>query len=509
MSLSAISGRGFSAVPRVQVELPNLMPAVLGLGAAVYLAMSSQGKAQMHASAMKAKSEVWAEIQKSQIAFRAEQKKRRAALQDAIERVNPRAVADARFARIIGQTKAKGKFEGIVARMSNPLLFMRHLTAGETLVVPAIMDGPPGVGKTEMVRALIGELAQKRIRADFIQLHCDKLGTNGPLVLDELKKQIATSRKGSIVIFMDEIDSLGSRSSGNAQKTDTINALLTLMDGVSKVKGKNIIWLGATNHYHNLDSALLSRFMERITFNLPTSEELKKIYLQEFAAKKVFPPSDLDMDTLAKNSYLFAGRDVKAVVALLKERLMNQISRRQRKLNFTQEELMSVVNDIARKKPLHTELRDVIAARREGLPPPAAPAYEAVPTEVSVNVKMPPMHPSDAPPAYSVSEPTITTAVQHEEAPPPYSAEGEAAHAMATPLGAAMDKAPVLQEAPSPSPVSVDTRQRPKTSPFALAPEKRPVSLQPVPTKAPRLAEPKVNPFTGTGLSRRNAVLAN
>lgn len=308
----------------------------------------------------KAEAEVWAEAQKIEELLRG-----------AIEKILPDKVANVRFKDVVGQGKAKDKFEGILERLRNPERYQAHLAPDEDLVVPVIMDGPPGVGKTQMVRAMVGELNEQGVDADLIQLHCDKLSfkNTGARAIGSLKKMIEESKKKTIVIFMDEIDSLGSRLGGKA-KPDTINSMLTLMSGLSKVKDKNVVWLGATNYYHNLDDAILSRFTQRITFNLPTDKELAQMYTQYFNAKKLYAPEKLNMAAIVKASRNFSGRDVQGAVALLKERLMSQLKGGQHTLSFTEEQLLEAVSDMARKKPpVDAHIAKVNPGNPFGLPP--------------------------------------------------------------------------------------------------------------------------------------------
>ena len=173
-----------------------------------------------------------------------------------------------------------------------------------------LLYGPPGTGKTLLAKALAGEAKAPFFAmsgADFVQVY---VGVGASRVRELFRK---ARKAGGGVIFIDEIDAIGKkRDSGNDEREQTLNALLTEMSGFSESDG--IIVLAATNRLDTLDPALLreGRFDRRIEVGLPDYDQRFKI-LQVHARKK--PLDDgVSLECWAGQTALFSGAQLEALL---------------------------------------------------------------------------------------------------------------------------------------------------------------------------------------------------
>ena len=173
-----------------------------------------------------------------------------------------------------------------------------------------MLYGPPGTGKTLLARALAGEAKAPFFAmsgADFVQVY---VGVGASRVRELFKK---ARKAGGGVIFIDEIDAIGKRrDSGNEEREQTLNALLTEMSGFSE--GDGIIVLAATNRLDTLDPALLreGRFDRRIEVGLPDAEQREKI-LRVHAQNKPMEKT-VNLHMLAKQTVLFSGAQLETLL---------------------------------------------------------------------------------------------------------------------------------------------------------------------------------------------------
>lgn len=180
------------------------------------------------------------------------------------------------FSDVAGQEEAKEGLREIVDFLHNPA---KYTAIGASLPKGALLVGPPGTGKTLIARAVAGEAKVPFFSisgSDFVQMF---VGMGAAKVHDLFQQ---AKEKAPCIIFIDEIDAIGKkRNSGpmgvNDEREQTLNQLLTEMDGFDGQKG--VVILAATNRPDSLDSALLrpGRFDRRIIMNLPDLEGRKAI----------------------------------------------------------------------------------------------------------------------------------------------------------------------------------------------------------------------------------------
>lgn len=180
------------------------------------------------------------------------------------------------FADVAGQEEAKEGLSEIVDFLHNPA---KYASIGAKLPKGALLVGPPGTGKTLIARAVAGEAKVPFFAisgSDFVQMF---VGMGAAKVRDLFMQ---AKEKAPCIIFIDEIDAIGKKRNsgpmgGNDEREQTLNQLLTEMDGFDGQKG--VVILAATNRPESLDNALLrpGRFDRRIIMNLPDLEGRKAI----------------------------------------------------------------------------------------------------------------------------------------------------------------------------------------------------------------------------------------
>lgn len=179
------------------------------------------------------------------------------------------------FADVAGQDEAKDALNEIVDFLHNP---RKYTDIGASLPKGALLVGPPGTGKTLIARAVAGEAKVPFFSisgSEFVQMF---VGMGAAKVRDLFRQ---ANEKAPCIIFIDEIDAIGKRRDsaigGNDEREQTLNQLLTEMDGFDSRKG--VVILAATNRPDSLDKALLrpGRFDRRIQMELPDLEGRKAI----------------------------------------------------------------------------------------------------------------------------------------------------------------------------------------------------------------------------------------
>ena len=234
------------------------------------------------------------------------------------------------FKDVAGQAGAKQEIQEIVDFLKNP---QKYTELGGKIPKGALLVGPPGTGKTLLAKAVAGEAGVPFFSmsgSDFVEMF---VGVGASRVRD-LFQQAKT--KSPCIIFIDEIDAVGRARSknpamgGNDERENTLNALLTEMDGFGTNSG--VIILAATNRADMLDSALLraGRFDRQIHVDLPDLNERKEVF--KVHLKPVKTDDSVDIDFLARQTPGFSGADIANVcneAALIAARHNSQTVKKQ------------------------------------------------------------------------------------------------------------------------------------------------------------------------------------
>lgn len=212
------------------------------------------------------------------------------------------------FADVAGQDEAKDTLKEIVDFLHNPAKYTR---LGARLPKGALLVGPPGTGKTLIARAVAGEANVPFFSisgSEFVQMF---VGMGAAKVRDLFKQ---AAEKAPCIIFIDEIDAIGKsrdQAMGNDEREQTLNQLLTEMDGFDATKG--VVILAATNRPESLDKALLrpGRFDRRIIMELPDLEGRKAILKVHL---KHVRHGDIDFDKVGRATAGSSGADIANIV---------------------------------------------------------------------------------------------------------------------------------------------------------------------------------------------------
>lgn len=213
------------------------------------------------------------------------------------------------FSDVAGLHEAKEEIQEIVHFLKNPA---KYTQLGGKIPKGALLVGPPGTGKTLLAKAVAGEAHVPFFSlsgSDFVEMF---VGVGASRVRDLFQ---TAKQKAPCIIFIDEIDAVGrargknnSFGGGNDERENTLNQLLTEMDGFGTNSG--IIVLAATNRAEILDSALLraGRFDRQIYVDLPDVHDRKEIFLVHLRPLKI--DETVDIDLLARRTPGFSGADI-------------------------------------------------------------------------------------------------------------------------------------------------------------------------------------------------------
>ena len=214
------------------------------------------------------------------------------------------------FADVAGQDEAKEALIEIVDFLHNP---EKYAEIGANLPKGALLVGPPGTGKTLLAQAVAGEAEVPFFSisgSEFVEMF---VGMGAAKVRDLFKQ---AAEKAPCIVFIDEIDTIGKKRDGNLNSNDereqTLNQLLTEMDGFDGKKG--VVILAATNRPESLDPALLrpGRFDRRIPAELPDlngREAILKVH-----AKKIKTEENIDYNAIARATAGASGAELANII---------------------------------------------------------------------------------------------------------------------------------------------------------------------------------------------------
>ena len=217
-----------------------------------------------------------------------------------------------KFSDVAGEDEAKDLLTEIVDYLHNP---QKYTEIGASMPKGALLVGPPGTGKTLLAKAVAGEAEVPFFSisgSEFVEMF---VGMGAAKVRDLFKQ---ANEKAPCIVFMDEIDTIGKKrdgagfTGGNDEREQTLNQLLTEMDGFDGSKG--VVILAATNRPDSLDPALLrpGRFDRRIPVELPDlqgREEILKVH-----AKKIKIADTVRFDDIAKAAAGASGAELANIV---------------------------------------------------------------------------------------------------------------------------------------------------------------------------------------------------
>ena len=214
------------------------------------------------------------------------------------------------FEDVAGQDEAKQALVEIIDFLNFPA---KYTAIGAKLPKGALLVGPPGTGKTLLAKAVAGEAKVPFFSlsgSEFVEMF---VGMGAARVRDLFKQAVANA---PCIVFIDEIDAIGkSRDNmlgGNDEREQTLNQLLSEMDGFDSSKG--VVILAATNRPEVLDKALLrpGRFDRRITVDLPDQEG--RVAILKVHAKDVVMDPGIDLNVLARQTPGASGADLENII---------------------------------------------------------------------------------------------------------------------------------------------------------------------------------------------------
>ena len=216
------------------------------------------------------------------------------------------------FADVAGQDEAKESLREIVDFLHNP---DKYKAIGASLPKGALLVGPPGTGKTLLAKAVAGEAKVPFFSisgSEFVEMF---VGMGAAKVRDLFKQ---AAEKAPCIVFIDEIDTIGKKRDGaggmggNDEREQTLNQLLSEMDGFDATKG--VVILAATNRPESLDKALLrpGRFDRRIPVELPDLQG--RIAILKVHAKDVKMEANIDFDTIGRATSGASGAELANII---------------------------------------------------------------------------------------------------------------------------------------------------------------------------------------------------
>lgn len=268
------------------------------------------------------------------------------------------------FKDVAGQDEAKESLQEVVDFLHNP---QKYREIGAKLPTGALLVGPPGTGKTLLAKAVAGEAKVPFFSlagSDFVEMY---VGVGASRVRDLFKE---AQKQAPCIIFIDEIDAIGRRrdgkyGGGNEERDNTLNQLLSEMDGFDTSKG--LLILAATNCPEVLDQALLrpGRFDRRIIVDRP--DQKGRLETLQVHAKDVRMDESVDLNALALATAGLVGSDL---ANMINEAAINAIKKGRKYVNqadlFEAFELVAVGGKEKKNRVMSEKERKLVAYHEVG-----------------------------------------------------------------------------------------------------------------------------------------------
>lgn len=236
-----------------------------------------------------------------------------------------------RLKDVVGHQDTKDLLNEVLDAVKYPKLYAAWNKGDEDATNNnVLLMGAPGGGKTMLARAVAGEGKGTFIStsgSQFVNVYVG-MGANN---MRQLQSAIENAPDDLVVVFMDEIDGLGSRGKasageGSSEDKKTINQFLAITEGVAKKSKKQVLLIGATNKPEDLDEAILSRFHHKNYMKPLNTPERKQVLQNQIKLKNLSVDSTVDVAELAEKTEGLSGRDLRNVLKLAKLTLTKQVS---------------------------------------------------------------------------------------------------------------------------------------------------------------------------------------
>lgn len=267
-----------------------------------------------------------------------------------------------RFADVAGEDEAKESLQEIVGFLNDP---KKYEEIGAKMPKGVLLVGPPGTGKTLLARAVAGEAGVPFFSiagSEFVEMF---VGMGASKVRDLFRQ---AAEKAPCIVFIDEIDTIGKKRDGahgmggNDEREQTLNQLLTEMDGFDATKG--VIMLAATNRPESLDPALLrpGRFDRRVPVELP--DLIGRTRILELHARKVKMGDDCDLELVGR---MTSGASGAELANIINEAALGAVRQGRRFVRQTdlQEAVDTILAGAQKKNAILTEKEKSIVAYHE------------------------------------------------------------------------------------------------------------------------------------------------
>ena len=267
-----------------------------------------------------------------------------------------------KFDDVAGEEEAKDALREIVDFLHNPA---KYKEVGAVMPKGALLVGPPGTGKTLLAKAVAGEANVPFFSisgSEFVEMF---VGMGAAKVRDLFKQ---ANEKAPCIVFIDEIDTIGKKRDnggmpgGNDEREQTLNQLLTEMDGFDGTKG--VIILAATNRPETLDPALLrpGRFDRRIPVELPDLQG--RVAILRVHARKVRLDENIDFEKIARTAAGTSGADLANIVNEAALRAVRMGRKAVSQQDF-EDSLETVIAGYQKKNKVLSEKEKAIVANHE------------------------------------------------------------------------------------------------------------------------------------------------